>query len=278
MTEKGEFMIEFEVRFINPEDALILLASQRRNRNISGSYVRQLAGEMNNDRWRLTGEPIKIDEDNCLVDGQHRLQACVLANKGFETVVATGVLADNQDMMDLGKKRTAANALQMHGMTDANNFAAAARLIMDYKSGRLERGKGYSGQTNSAVVQFAMNNIELENALSQARIFKNSPLLQKSVATAAYYIFMEKDPGDTNAFMKSLAEGTGLETGNPILALRERLTVNQMQMKRKGAYIPAHMKLMMLIYVWNLYRRDLPLTQLKLLGTGSGALKFTKAI
>jgi hypothetical protein len=54
---------------------------EKYNRAIDVEHVKMLAREMTEDRWRCTHQAIRFTDDGMLSDGQHRLIACVSANK-----------------------------------------------------------------------------------------------------------------------------------------------------------------------------------------------------
>ena len=61
------------------------------NRKLNTRHVELYANEIRSNRWKLNGDAIRLDPDGRILDGQHRLQACVLAGIPFQTIVMTGV-------------------------------------------------------------------------------------------------------------------------------------------------------------------------------------------
>ena len=73
-----------------------------RNRPVRYTKVAQFARDMTAGKWMLNGETIKIASDGTILDGQHRLYACIQAEVPFETVVIRGLPMEAQDTIDTG--------------------------------------------------------------------------------------------------------------------------------------------------------------------------------
>jgi len=75
------------------------------NRNLSIRYSQNLANLMKKGEWKL-GEPIKFDKHGKLIDGQHRLQAVIIANLSVEFLVIYGYDTESAQVLDRGKTRS----------------------------------------------------------------------------------------------------------------------------------------------------------------------------
>lgn len=67
----------FEYAVVTPEFAAELLKKNERNRPINYKHVGQLVADMVNDKFPTIHQPIAVDKNGVLVDGQHRLKAIV---------------------------------------------------------------------------------------------------------------------------------------------------------------------------------------------------------
>ena len=90
-----------EVEKITPELAKKYLANNKINRGLNKNSVAKYATSMQEGRWKLNGEPIQFNCDGTLINGQHRLQACVRADTSFDTLVAreSGIEVINDDFI-----------------------------------------------------------------------------------------------------------------------------------------------------------------------------------
>lgn len=137
--------MEVAILNITPEMAKRWLEKNPYNRNISRRTVETYAEAMRRNEWHSNGESICFDEDGNLINGQHRLAACVLANAPFCSTVVTGVLKQDSYIYDKGRNRTIRNTVmiaQKHGEMDSapiynsNQIIAVARYILSIQLGR----------------------------------------------------------------------------------------------------------------------------------------------
>ena len=96
---------------ITPELASALLSTNNRNRRVRGWYVNQLADAMMRGEWKVTSQGVGIDCRGNLIDAQHRLMACEMSGKSFESVVVWGLPEKSFEVTDTGMKRSASDLL-----------------------------------------------------------------------------------------------------------------------------------------------------------------------
>ena len=116
--------IKSQVRTITPEEALELLKFNTRNRPLKKNVVIDYARQMKDGLWKTNGEPIIISDGNVILDGQHRLAACVKSNTPITSVITTGVDASVFDTIDTGIVRTGGDILSIDGVKNANHISA----------------------------------------------------------------------------------------------------------------------------------------------------------
>src|SRR4051812_39659069 len=104
---KAAYMAETpEVVLIAPKLASEWLRTMVANRPLSQIKAVEYGLAMERGDWVLNGETIKFNDKGNLIDGQHRLQACVLAGKPFQTYVVRGIADDRAfATIDTGKLR-----------------------------------------------------------------------------------------------------------------------------------------------------------------------------
>ena len=83
----------------------------------------------------LNGETVKIASDGTILDGQHRLYACIQAGVPFETVVIRGLPPEAQDTIDTGMARKFADQLALRGEVNTPLLAAITRWAMRWLRG-----------------------------------------------------------------------------------------------------------------------------------------------
>jgi hypothetical protein len=109
--EIGEMYIK--PMLVTPAIAEEFLQKNIVNRPMRLRFVRQYAGDMTNDRWEFKPVAICFDKDGNLGNGQHTLNAIIMADKPQMMLVATHCTKEQIAAMDVGIKRT---------MTDLSNF------------------------------------------------------------------------------------------------------------------------------------------------------------
>lgn len=113
------------VETITKPTALEMLKHNDANprKRVNWNHVKAIAADMKAERWMLNGEPIVFDADGNLKDGQHRLQAIVMADVSVSMLVVRGV-DPNVDLFDFGLKRKLGQTMGV-----SNNVETLARVI-----------------------------------------------------------------------------------------------------------------------------------------------------
>lgn len=132
---KVERLVPADIVTITPQMAEDLLGKNTRNRNVSKVLVEAYARDMASNSWQFTGEAIKLSKDGKLIDGQHRLLACIKSQTLFTTLIVYDLEPTAQDVLDTGRGRTFADVLALKGTTHANRTAAACRWLIAIKNG-----------------------------------------------------------------------------------------------------------------------------------------------
>ena len=98
---------------ITPDMAKVWLDKNVKNRKLQRHTTSKYARDMLAGAWQVTGDAIRFDVHSNLLDGQHRLKACIEAGVPFETFVIYGLPTQTQDVMDIGKIRSATDTLAL---------------------------------------------------------------------------------------------------------------------------------------------------------------------
>lgn len=205
---------------ITPKIAAGILSKNTKNRRINQYRVNLYADDMRAGRWRTTAEAIIIDKNGELQNGQHRLQAVIKANIPVEFTVITGADPADMDYIDVGVPRSAANALDLHGIPNTHVYAAAAvRIIrLDKFANTTTKWTGYNTPSKPEVVEWVRDHhheLSLETGI---------PKLAGSTLIALKYLVNRDSevPDLWDDFNGPLHSGANLGEGDPRLALRNR--------------------------------------------------------
>ena len=100
---------------ITPEMAEIMLEKNIANRKVNQANVNRIAADMATGNYKLNGETIKISTNHEILDGQHRLLACIKSNMPFKTYIVYNVEREAIGTIDMGKGRSVADSLNVMG-------------------------------------------------------------------------------------------------------------------------------------------------------------------
>jgi hypothetical protein len=113
---------------ITPAIAADMLTHNTRNRIASQQHVAKIARAMKEQGFHFTGDPIRFAEDGTLLDGQHRLKACILADTAFSSVIIRNLPLDALMVIDGGKSRT--RQQQLHIADGIDPFMTDTALMV----------------------------------------------------------------------------------------------------------------------------------------------------
>lgn len=214
-----------ETRIITPEDAKDLLRRNTRNRKLRNSIVDRYALDMREGRWAYTGDAIKFSEDE-LLDGQHRLAACIKAGVAFKTDVIWNLDPSCREAIDCGFKRTPTDILQIEGFQVAGDVGALCRLIAAYRrTGRIDAAVHLPPVSNPELIEVAASE-DLDLLLESARAGRlwQGVKYSRALMSFAYWLFRQTWPKDTvDQFWRKLSDGVGLDMDDPAYQLREKI-------------------------------------------------------
>ena len=154
---KSASELQIKILTISPAEAKRLLENNDGNRRLSDKLANQYAADMRAGSWALNGETIKVCNTSrypapplwlhSLVDGQHRLTACVKSKKPFTTAVAFVKKLESFATVDSGKRRSPGDVFSILGHKHSSQLAAALKLQVLVESGRLIDSVGGAGTT-----------------------------------------------------------------------------------------------------------------------------------
>ena len=210
-----------KVQTITPDMALKMLETNiEKNRKVRNDRVRLYAENMRLGHWRMTGEPI-IFNDGELIDGQHRLLACVEAKTPFTTLVVQDVAPDAFTFLNSGLPRSVGDILSHNDHKNANNLGAAVKLVLTSERNLPAHSKNRRVGSNDEVLDEANTHRDLYDRASKlANLAQREGYL--CAALTAFYVLLSRAVSEDAAveFITPAIEGVGLEAGDPRLALR----------------------------------------------------------
>lgn len=239
------------IRTITPQMATELLRLNTKNRQMNEKHMRVIASEMTAGTFVFNGDPIRFG-GTTLVDGQHRLAACVLADKPFQAVVVLDLDHDTCfPSIDVGRRRSFSDLLHTEGETNSNALAsvvAAHYSLIKYDFGN----RNFNGSWALLGAWYK----EHPGLLEATHWFSNHKTEFRAIGFgigalgALWYEFGLKSPDDRDEFFSLLASGSNLSEGSPILLLRNRLIANSHSRTR----LIVRDIVALIIKAWNVHR------------------------
>ena len=255
------------LELVGKEKALEYLRKNKANRNLSRVGSHRYAEVMRRGEWVNNSESIKFDSEGFLRDGQHRLQAIVEADVYVELNVVRGVPPEYFDTIDTGMKRTPAHALQMIGVENAGQVAAALRLYYHYVNATPnEFSNPIKRPTSRAIIDLLKHHQGIRASVTRCNRKEFYRFAPASLLGCAHYIFSRIDETAAESFIAALRDGAGLSSDDPVYRLRE-FFINMIA--RKG-YRKSTDLLAVVIKAWNLHRAGKKVKALSFKPEGGG--------
>lgn len=237
---------------ITPAQAMEMLAYNDRNRPVSPKTISRYAAEMSAKNWRYTRVPIIFSDQERLIDGQHRLMACVESGVAFGADVVFGAPDDSFYYIDVGKKRGASDIFCINGVPNHKMAAAATRILMAYKENRAQGWSAISyGGSLEDVYNAYLEFPGLQGSIKAAgHVFTRDRMPQPSAATAIHYLCAQKNRTLANEYFGKVSSGVGFKNKqDPAYRVREYLT-------REDSNAHAKHAMAALIQGWNAIRTN----------------------
>lgn len=223
------------------------------NRPVRQSDVNNWAAIMRRGEWQLNGDSIRISKTGKLLDGQHRLYACIEANTEFQAYLIEGLEDEVFDSIDVGKKRSASDMLKIHNkmagiepMKHEGLIMAAITTILEYKFGTWRERHSHV-ITHHEKLDFLEKNPAIKDWVLKARV-KGTKRWENTYAAnigAVAFLGSKKYQMKADTFVIGFTTGNDLPVGSPISALRNRLGAEKHYEKWD--------RMKLIIYAWNLH-------------------------
>lgn len=125
--------VTYAKEIITPDTAKQWLEKNTQNRSLRWPYVIRLASVLQRGEWIFNGAPIVFDSNGRLLDGQHRLAACVESGVSIVSLVVRGTTSEAFLTIDLGIPRRYSDALHIEGNANASYLATMINLMFWYE-------------------------------------------------------------------------------------------------------------------------------------------------
>jgi hydrogenase maturation factor len=122
-----------EVMTITPQLAKKMLEKNNSNRPLSERTIRTFAESMRRGEWILTHQGIALSETNEVIDGQHRLNAVILADMDVDFIVFKNCKQESFKAVDIGLRRTNGHIFAICDIANYNRVASGISTYLTLK-------------------------------------------------------------------------------------------------------------------------------------------------
>jgi hypothetical protein len=252
---------EIRPEFISPDRALDLLCTiADYQRKLKPERVKEFKGKMSNGEWMLlASDPICIDRDGKLCNGQHRLEAVYQLEVGQEFYVAYDVDPETYDKMDRGTRRTAADMLygkyrsrgEVRRDVSARDHSALLRMLFLWENEPQERWASLLRDVQEAQIHQADESHPYA-ADSVANGALRKIKIRPTASMHAHYMIAHAHDFDPevvkilNQWYEEMRKPRLIRPGDPAFALREWFMGGEMERLAKRKSLPTRVHEQML--------------------------------
>lgn len=243
--------MQIEVVKITPEMAKAMLQRNHKNRPLNPHHVARMSTDMQKGNWIVNGDAIRLSSEGDLMDGQHRLNACVSSGVPFDTVLVRGLDTDAARTIDGGRKRTIADKFNMDGIKNAKALASALRVCAKIAT----QSKSFQPSDQDF---YELMQIHGGLAESVSR-YKNVPFRLSSVLSAIHYIgTVTKGAKVADSFAETVRNGIPTRPNDPAHTFREWVIRNC----TGASHLPLEAVLIGGCRAWTAYSEGKPLSRI----------------
>lgn len=246
-----------EITTIHPLHAKRLLDGQIKNRKVSMATVKRYAEAMSDSKWVLNGVPI-VFANGVLIDGQHRLHACIKSRKPLKTFIVKLTDESVFTTLDTGKKRSNSDVLSVTEPKGAATIVAAVDIVakIDFDGKLVGNGAGSrlnipTYEIEDYVKKYSSMDVSVKETLAWSRKLK----VKRSSLAALHYLLSRAafDPKDVDQFLGEVFGAYTASIGSPSAVLKDAIVkglISKTINKTPGWLIRAG------IFAWNAWRQD----------------------
>jgi hypothetical protein len=241
------------VQLATPEWAADLLQRNTRNRKLVKPAVERIRDAIAAGRWEFNAEPVILDRDDVLIDGQHRLQAIVEAGIAVPLLVVEGVQPAVFSSLDQGRSRSRADVLSIPneaGEREQRTNTLAGAIVELYRWEHGDMGNPTAVPDNAEVLAILARHPGIRDSVSAVAGNCTKGIHSPVMFSALHYLFGMRDAAARDRFFARVLDGIGIEEGSAEATLYRYLknkAGSKTQADRMATYA-------VLIKAWNCIR------------------------
>jgi hypothetical protein len=257
----GKTDIRIELIDVDAALANKWLKRRARNRKVVEFHAKELMADMKEGNWVFNGIPLCFNQEDELIEGQHRLEAVAQTGITQTFVVIWGIEQAAFDTYDLHRRRSTVDYLSMDNIHYAPQLAAASRYLTQF----VRHGNFYSKEpaTHKEKMETIEKYPDLTNFVAAYAREKLPIKISPAILSTCHIIFKWKNAAAADEYMDGVVMGENIRKGDPRYAVRAWIIARptgdigwaQQHFSQRAGNV--------LIHGWNLWRTGETLTTIK---------------
>lgn len=264
---------EFHSVEITPEIAKRLLdnTDSKVQRKLKRNHVVWLSNTMKEKQFKQNnGDTIRQDIEGNIIDGQHRLAACIDANFTLKTIFVKGLETDIIKTINIGQKtRTFTDVLEINHRTNykyCNVITASVKFIIRFQKSIFTAGGAGINKSNLSTETFLKwidKNPEIIDFIGETMIIvaNGDRLIKASVFCGLKWVLDKYNKTESDIFFQMLSDGIGLKKSSPIYTLRKKIFASKFGVNQKKYKIKQRELIFLILKTWNSYLDNKTITR-----------------
>ena len=215
---------------LTPEMAVNLLEANQRNRPIRDGHVKRIANQIRGGKWQFNGDTIKVAEGGNVLDGQHRLWACIEAKTPIDTIVVRGIHEDAFSTIDtIRSMRSGGDVLALAGVGRYRNYVSEGlKWLMRWQKGSLQQWRSPENRLENSDVEAAFaKHPKFINAAERAAKLRS--LANPSIMSFVFYVLGNRNWELGERLFDTLNNPVRVRVSDPFFLLRRYFTNDDRQ-------------------------------------------------
>lgn len=196
-----------------------------RNRRILDHHVKTIERDIRAGNWMFNAQPLCFSVERKLLNGQHRLKACVMAGEPIDVIIIENIPVNAFATYDIHARKVAPVDLgETEHRVDMRVVSAAAKLqwvFDEAEAGRMATTRPSATEIKNTIKQHE----GLLRAYGRAR--RMSEIASAGIMNFIVYRVQTERPDLSEDFLDQLETGAGIEKGNPLLKTRNQILMER---------------------------------------------------
>lgn len=210
---------------ITPAMAMEMLERNKLNRPLNDQHVHRLARQIIEGKWKYNGDTVKFSHDKDILDGQHRLWACIEAQMPIESIIVYDIESDAFATIDtMRKPRSGSDVLSLMGVSHhRSTISTALQWLIRWQRKVLETYMAPINRIeNSDIEQAWRDNPGMARAAERASKLRG--LASPGMLAFFYFVLTNRNPDLAERMLHTLENPAGVSVNDPFFRLRAYLS------------------------------------------------------